>query len=159
MGRLLSRQVTDDRRRHMVDTPSWLEGHVESLQIPALTTARYDCPVCGAKNTFSVTDDGLQRKWYCFHADCNVKGYTGVMLTSDNASSALRKAHRSPPRRRQTVCLKCSHICAVVTQHRCRVVSSQGWLLRRILGKQGRHTVRHQERSRRLSSKETRCYC
>ena len=45
----------------MIDTPSWLEGHVESLQIPALTTARYDCPVCGAKNTFSVTDDGLQR--------------------------------------------------------------------------------------------------
>ena len=75
----------------MVDTPSWLEGHVESLQIPALTTARYDCPVCGAKNTFSVTDDGLQRKWYCFHADCNVKGYTGVTLNSENAASVFTK--------------------------------------------------------------------
>ena len=80
----------------MIDTPSWLEGHVESLQIPALTTARYDCPVCGAKNTFSVTDDGLQRKWFCFHADCNVKGYTGVMLTSDNASSAFKKSASKP---------------------------------------------------------------
>ena len=75
----------------MIDTPSWLEGHVESLQIPALTTARYDCPVCGAKNTFSVTDDGLQRKWYCFHADCNVKGYTGVTLNSENAASVFTK--------------------------------------------------------------------
>ena len=75
----------------MEDTPSWLEGHVESLQIPALTTARYDCPVCGAKNTFSVTDDGLQRKWYCFHADCNVKGYTGVTLNPDNAASVFKK--------------------------------------------------------------------
>ena len=75
----------------MIDRPSWLEGHVESLQIPALTTARYDCPVCGAKNTFSVTDDGLQRKWYCFHADCNVKGYTGVTLNSENAASVFAK--------------------------------------------------------------------
>ena len=41
-----------------------------------------------AKNTFSVTDDGHQRKWYCFHADCNVKGYTGVTLTKEYAKRA-----------------------------------------------------------------------
>ena len=73
-----------------MSSPSWLPGHVESLDIPACTTARYDCPVCEGKNTFSVTDDGHQRKWYCFHADCNVKGYTGVTLTKEYAKRAFR---------------------------------------------------------------------
>jgi len=76
---------------------SWLPGHVESLDIPACTTARYDCPVCGAKNTFSVTDDGHQRKWYCFHADCNVKGYTGVTLTKEYAKRAFKSPVKKEP--------------------------------------------------------------
>ena len=73
-----------------MNSPSWLPSHVESLDIPACTTARYDCPACGAKNTFSVTDDGHQRKWYCFHADCNVKGYTGITLTKEYAKRAFK---------------------------------------------------------------------
>lgn len=79
-----------------MSSPSWLPGHVESLDIPACTTARYDCPVCGGKNTFSVTDDGHQRKWYCFHADCNVKGYTGVTLTKEYAKRAFKTQKTSP---------------------------------------------------------------
>jgi len=78
-------------------SPSWLEGYVESLDIPALTTARYDCPACEAKNTFSVTDDGHQRKWYCFHADCNVKGYTGVTLTKEYAKRAFSTPAKASP--------------------------------------------------------------
>ena len=80
----------------MQETPPWLAGHVESLPIPALTTARYDCPVCGAKNTFSVTDDGTQRLWYCFHADCNVKGRTGVTLDKDYAANVFKKRQSKP---------------------------------------------------------------
>lgn len=80
----------------MQETPPWLAGHVESLPIPALTTARYDCPVCGAKNTFSVTDDGTQRLWYCFHADCNVKGRTGVTLDKDYAANVFKKRQPKP---------------------------------------------------------------
>jgi hypothetical protein len=62
-------------------SPSWLKSYVEGLDIVPNTKYRSDCPVCSKRNTFSVTDDGLQRLWYCFHADCNVSGRTGVTLS------------------------------------------------------------------------------
>lgn len=77
-------------------SPSWLKGYVESLDIAALGRYRSDCPVCGKSNTFSVTDDGLQRLWYCFHADCNVKGRTGITLTKDFAKHALSRKENPP---------------------------------------------------------------
>ena len=73
-------------------SPSWLQGYVESLDFPSLTKYRSDCPVCAKKNTFSVTDDGLNRMWYCFHADCNVSGRTGVTLTREHAKRAVSKS-------------------------------------------------------------------
>ena len=79
-----------------MNSPSWLAGHVESLAIPPMTTARYDCPVCANKNTFSVTDDGMQRLWYCFHADCNVKGRTGVTLDKDHAVNVFKRRQTKP---------------------------------------------------------------
>jgi len=78
-------------------SPAWLCGYVESLDFPALTRYRSDCPVCGKKNTFSVTDDGMQRLWYCFHADCNVSGRTGITLTKEHASRALRGSQALMP--------------------------------------------------------------
>ena len=80
-----------------MSSPAWLTGYVESLDIPALGRYRSDCPVCGKSNTFSVTDDGLQRLWYCFHADCNVKGRTGITLTKDFAKHALSRKKKPPP--------------------------------------------------------------
>jgi|TARA_R100000084_G_scaffold108973_2_gene73320 hypothetical protein len=74
-------------------SPRWLEGHVESLDIQPLGRYRSDCPVCGKKNTFSVSDDGMQRLWFCFHADCNVKGRTGITLTKDYAKHVLHKSN------------------------------------------------------------------
>ena len=73
-------------------SPSWLQGYVESLDFPSLTKYRSDCPVCAKKNTFSVTDDGLNRMWYCFHADCNVAGRTGVTLTREHAKRAVSRS-------------------------------------------------------------------
>ena len=78
-------------------SPAWLSGYVESLDFPALTRYRSDCPVCGKKNTFSVTDDGMQRLWYCFHADCNVSGRTGITLTKEHAGRAFRGPQSPPP--------------------------------------------------------------
>ena len=75
----------------MTKSPPWLTGYVESLDIQPLTSYRSDCPVCAKSNTFSVTDDGMQRLWYCFHADCNVRGRTGIKLTKEFASQALTK--------------------------------------------------------------------
>jgi len=82
-------------------SPNWLMGYVEGLEFPSLTKYRSDCPVCGKKNTFSVTDDGLNRLWYCFHADCNVSGRTGVTLSREHAKRALTHKQSSqvtPPR-------------------------------------------------------------
>ena len=79
-----------------METPDWLPGYVESLDIVPLTNYRSDCPVCAGKNTFSVTDDGMQRLWYCFHADCNVKGCTGVTLTKEFATKAFSRLKASP---------------------------------------------------------------
>jgi hypothetical protein len=78
-------------------SPAWLCGYVESLDFPALTRYRSDCPVCGKKNTFSVTDDGMQRLWYCFHADCNVSGRTGITLTKEHAARTLRGSQALAP--------------------------------------------------------------
>ena len=72
-------------------SPKWLKGYVESLSIPAYGRYRSDCPVCGKPNTFSVTDNGFERLWNCFHADCHTKGGTGISLTKDNSSQAFIK--------------------------------------------------------------------
>src|SRR6056300_98096 len=72
-------------------SPSWLLGYVESLDIQPMGRYRSDCPVCGKKNTFSVNDDGMQRLWFCFHADCNVSGRTSIKLSRDFAKLAIKK--------------------------------------------------------------------
>ena len=76
-------------------SPSWLSSHVQSLEIAPFGRYRSDCPVCNKRNTFSVTDDGVQRFWFCFHADCNVGGRTPVSLSREHASQAFKK--RSTP--------------------------------------------------------------
>ena len=90
--------------RYGMKSPTWLQSYVESLDIQPLGRYRSDCPVCARKNTFSVTDDGLQRLWYCFHADCNVSGRTGVTLTKEFAKHALSRsqAYAPVPRTRNT---------------------------------------------------------
>ena len=81
-------------------SPAWLKTYVEGLDIVPNTKYRSDCPVCAKKNTFSVTDSGMQRVWFCFHADCNVSGRTGVTLSRMAASTVFeRSAALVPPSR------------------------------------------------------------
>jgi len=47
--------------------------------------------VCYRHNTFSVTDTGFERLYYCFHADCHTKGSTGVQLTKENSKVAFKE--------------------------------------------------------------------
>ena len=75
-------------------SPTWLKSYVEGLDIVPNTKYRSDCPVCGKRNTFSVTDNGLQRLWYCFHADCNVSGRTGVTLSKNTAKDIFTPKHQ-----------------------------------------------------------------
>jgi hypothetical protein len=76
-------------------SPTWLKSYVEGLDIVPNTKYRSDCPVCGKRNTFSVTDNGLQRLWYCFHADCNVSGRTGVTLSKDTSKDIFTPKQQS----------------------------------------------------------------
>ena len=78
-------------------SPSWLKTYVESLDIVPNTKYRSDCPVCAKKNTFSVTDNGLQRVWFCFHADCNVSGRTGITLSRTSSKHVFERSAASVP--------------------------------------------------------------
>jgi len=78
-------------------SPNWLKAYVESLDIQPLGRYRSDCPVCGRSNTFSVTDDGLQRLWFCFHADCNVSGRTGITLSKQHAKRVFAGSQADVP--------------------------------------------------------------
>ena len=70
---------------------SWIKNYVGNLHIVHNGRYRGDCPLCGKPNTFSVTDNGLERLWYCFHADCHTKGSTGVQLTKENSKVAFKE--------------------------------------------------------------------
>lgn len=81
----------------VMKSPSWLKTYVEGLDIVPNTKYRSDCPVCAKKNTFSVSDNGMQRMWFCFHADCNVSGRTGVTLSRMSASTVFERSAASAP--------------------------------------------------------------
>jgi len=72
-----------------------LKQYVESLGIPHGTSRRMNCPECGKKNTFSVTNDNGQHLWNCFHASCGVKGRSDHRITADNADIMLSKLRRN----------------------------------------------------------------
>jgi hypothetical protein len=61
----------------------WIKDFVEDLSIGGSGSLRMDCPACSHKNTFSVSEVNGERLWYCFHADCDVKGRTGFRIRKD----------------------------------------------------------------------------
>jgi len=74
---------------------AWLKDYVEGLLIAPEGRLRMDCPACGKKNTFSVSDTGGERLWYCFHADCNARGRTGFRVRKDAPYHPLLKKIQS----------------------------------------------------------------
>jgi hypothetical protein len=71
--------------------PTWINDFVTDLQLAPNGRLRMDCPVCNKSNTFSVTDTGTERMWYCFHADCHSRGRTGFRLRKDIPTHPLLK--------------------------------------------------------------------
>ncbi len=53
---------------------------------------RLDCPSCGGKNTFSVTNLGTTIIFYCFRASCNFKG----KRSADISIKTLMKEFKNP---------------------------------------------------------------
>ena len=70
---------------------SWIKELVEDLPIGGSGNLRMDCPSCGKKNTFSVSEVNGERLWYCFHADCDVRGRTGFRIRKDTPLHPLLK--------------------------------------------------------------------
>ena len=52
--------------------------------IPNGTTKRTNCPNCGGRNTFTVTNNMGSLVWNCYKASCNLKGGTRVHLSIDD---------------------------------------------------------------------------
>ena len=69
---------------------TWLKTFVEDLALQPNGRLRMDCPVCTKKNTFSVTDNGFERMYNCFYANCDAKGSTQKRLTKDNSRIAFK---------------------------------------------------------------------
>ena len=80
-----------NRKETVMTNPEWIKNYVGNLQIVSYGRYRGDCPICARNNTFSVTDTGFERLWYCFHADCHTKGSTGVQLTKTNSKVAFKE--------------------------------------------------------------------
>ena len=66
-----------------------IKEYVESLGLQNDESRRMDCPSCGHKKTFSVTNQGGTLMWNCFYADCSVKGRTDRRLTRANADNMV----------------------------------------------------------------------
>ena len=69
---------------------TWLKTFVENLALQPNGRLRMDCPICTKKNTFSVTDNGFERMYNCFYANCDAKGSTQKRLTKDNSRIAFK---------------------------------------------------------------------
>ena len=66
-----------------------MKEYVEALGLHNEESRRMDCPSCGNKKTFSVTNNNGTLMWNCFHADCAVKGRTNRRITRDNSDNIL----------------------------------------------------------------------
>ena len=77
---------------------AWLREYVEGLSIAPEGRLRMDCPACNKKNTFSVSDTGGERLWFCFHADCNVRGRTGFRIRKEAAYHPLLSKVKHKPK-------------------------------------------------------------
>jgi len=66
-----------------------MREYAESLGLLDGESRRMNCPSCGHKKTFSVTNNNGELMWNCFHADCTVRGRTDRRITRDNSDNIL----------------------------------------------------------------------
>jgi hypothetical protein len=78
-----------------------IKEYAESLGLFDGESRRMNCPSCGHKNTFSVTNNNGELMWNCFHADCTVRGRTDRKITRDNSDNILtilsKNTHKRMP--------------------------------------------------------------
>lgn len=61
-----------------------IKDYVDSLGLLSGQSRRMNCPSCGHRNTFSVTNKDGTLMWNCFHAECGEKGRGDLRITREN---------------------------------------------------------------------------
>lgn len=70
------------------------------LQLPNLrpgVTERSDCPACGGKHTFTVTNTGTEYLYNCYRASCGIKGRQQAKITLDGLIMRSDVKHAKMP--------------------------------------------------------------
>ena len=62
---------------------------ITDLDLSNGQTKRMDCPNCGGKNTFTVTNNLGSLVWNCYKVSCNVRGGNRVHLTVDDIRASM----------------------------------------------------------------------
>jgi len=62
---------------------------INDLQLSVGDSKRMACPVCHAKNTFTITNTMGKIVWNCYKASCTVSGGTNVALSVGDVRKAL----------------------------------------------------------------------
>ena len=57
---------------------------LQELNVEEGVSKRFDCVICGKKNTLSVTKKRGKLLWNCFSASCNTRGNVGVDFSKDD---------------------------------------------------------------------------
>lgn len=68
-----------------------VKEYVDNLGLSMGESRRMDCPECGHRGTFSVSNNDGTLMWNCFHAECTAKGRGNLRITRDNILSILSK--------------------------------------------------------------------
>jgi len=72
---------------------SKLSDFIDTLDLDVDATYRCDCPVCGGRNTFTVTNDMGALLYNCYKAGCTVHGAKQTNIDANMIRSLLMKAH------------------------------------------------------------------
>lgn len=58
-------------------------------QVQYGTSKRFDCPLCGSKNTLTISKEGGKVFYNCFKAKCSLKGSRYVKMTNEEGKALL----------------------------------------------------------------------
>ena len=67
---------------------------VSDMNIDNGTTKRIDCPNCGGKRTFTVTNNMGSLVWNCYKVSCGIKGGTRVHLSVEDIRAGFAGAEK-----------------------------------------------------------------
>lgn len=71
-----------------------ISDYIKSLDMSDGDVIRTDCPKCGGKKTFTVTNDGGKVLYNCYKLGCDIKGAVSYAMTAEEIWRRLRPEER-----------------------------------------------------------------